>query len=141
MWIQLKRVHPGATFAAIDEAARQRIQNFPAIAKSFCSVEVQDVIPRIPLADLERMLQGTCQFVQAPSIEEAFMALVDLFDQPTPEERQKKRQYLRRGLGLARQQAHFFTIDRVVDAAVAHSRQRLTDLIEGCIPEPGYPTI
>jgi hypothetical protein len=34
VWVQLKRVHPGATFAAIDEAAWQRIKNYPVIAQA-----------------------------------------------------------------------------------------------------------
>ncbi len=141
VWVKLKKVHPGATFAAIDEAAWQRIQKFPDIAEAVYAIEPLDVIPRIPLADLERMHKGACHFVWAKNVEAEFMALVDLFDTPTPAERRKKQQYLRTGLDTARRQVHFFEIDKLAKAAVAHSRRRITDLLAGRIPEPGYPII
>jgi hypothetical protein len=141
VWMQLKRVHPGATFAAIDEAAWQRIENYPAIAQAVCSIKALNLIPRIPLTDLKRMLQGACNFVQAKNVEEEFLALVDLFDHPTPEERQETQQHFRSEIDTARDQVHFFTIDKLASAAVAHSRQRLADLLAGRIPEPGYPII
>jgi hypothetical protein len=141
VWVQLQPVQPGATFAAIDEAAWQRIHDVPAISQTVCSIKALDVIPRIPLADLEWILQGTCQLVQAKDIEEQFLVVIDLFDRPTPEQRRRTRQALRAELDIARQQVRFFTIDTLVNVAVKHSRQRLIDLLEGRIPEPSYPPV
>jgi hypothetical protein len=141
VWIQLKPIHPGASFAALDEAAWQRIQDYPAIAAALCSIKILDVIPRIPLVDLERMYQGTCDFVQAKNVEEEFLALVDLFDRPTPEQRRERLQSLRAEIDTARRQVHVFRIDKLVSAALTHSHQRLADLIEGRTPEPDYPRL
>ena len=141
VWLQLKPVYPGTSFAALDEAAMQRIQNFAAIREAVCSIKVLDVIPCIPFTDLKQMLGGTCCFVRATTIEEAFMALVDFFDKPGPEERHQKQTFLRTQLNIARRQIHVFTIDELVNAALTHSRRRLNDLIQGRIPEPGYPEL
>jgi hypothetical protein len=139
VWVKLKPLHPGASFAALDEAAWQRIQNYSAITEAVCSIKVLDVIPRIPLTDLERMHQGVCNFVQAKSVEGEFLALVDLFDRPTPAQRRKRLQRFRAEINTARRQVHFFELEQLVRSGLAHSRQRLTDLIEGRVPEPSYP--
>ena len=51
-WQSFKQIHPGVAFAALDELARQHIQNFPAVVNAVCAITVPDVIPRIPGVDL-----------------------------------------------------------------------------------------
>ncbi len=140
-WLQFKHITPGTAFAALDEAAWQRIQNYPAIIEALCSIKVLDVVPRVPLADLERMLQGACAFVQAKNVEEEYLALVDLFDRPTPAQRRQKQRCLRTEIDMARQQVHLFKIETLVEASLTHTRHRLADLIAGRIPEPDYPVL
>jgi hypothetical protein len=141
VWLKLMPIQPGASFATVDEAAWQCIQNYPAIAEALCAIKVLDVIPRIPLTDLERMHQGVCNFAQAKSVEGEFLALVDLFDQPSPAQREKRLERFRAEIDTARSQVHFFKLDELVKIALVHSRRRLTDLIEGGTPEPGYPSL
>jgi len=141
IWLQFKPIRPGASFAALDEAAQQRIQNYPAIVNALDSVNALNVIPLIPLMDLERMLAGTRNFVQARNVEEEFLALVDLFDRPALEQRQEKQQVFRADIDEARRRVHFFQINRLVNAALAHSRRRLDDLIEGRLSGPEYPVL
>lgn len=140
-WLRFRQVTPGSAFAALDEAAWQRIRNYQAIAEALCSIQVPDIIPRIPLADLERIHGGTCAFVRAKNIEEEYLALVDLFDRPTPEQRQEKLQRFRAEIDHARRQIHIFRMNTLIKAGLIRSRQRLTDLIEGRTPPPGLPVL
>jgi hypothetical protein len=140
-WLPFKHIGPGAAFAALDEAARLRIQNYPAIARAIGQLEPVEVIPSIPGADLIKYWQGVCRFVQANTLEEEFLALVDMFDRLSPAARYQKQQAFRRDIDQARRQVHLFEIDTVVMAGLAHSRRRLADLLAGRVPEPGYPEI
>lgn len=140
-WLKFKDIGPGLAFAALDEAARQQTQNYPAIVRSLDSITAPDIIPRIPPTDLEVMLRGTRNFAHTADTENEFLALVDLFDNPTPEERRKKQKYFKSAIHPARQQAHIFKLDLLVEASLARSRLRLTELIEGRAPEPGYPLL
>lgn len=140
-WIQFIDVGPGAAFASLDEAARQQIQDYPTIVQGLGSIEVLDVIPRIPMSDLETILQGVTNFAQAESTEDEYLALVDMFDRPTPAERQGKRQKFRATIDVARQQVGLFRLDTLVEAGLKRSRQRLAELIRDCTPEPGYPLL
>lgn len=140
-WLQFKQITPGSAFAALDEAAWRRIKNYPAIAEALCSITVLDVIPSISLADLRRMHQGACAFVRARNVEEEYLALVDLFDRPAPEERQRKRACFQAEIGKARRQIHIFRMDTLINASLAHSRHRLQELIEGRTPQPHYPAL
>jgi hypothetical protein len=106
-----------------------------------CSLIPLDVIPRIPVADLTEMHQGMCHFVQADTLEDEFLALVDLFDRVTPEQREQKRQAFRSHIDLARRQTYIFRADILIEASLARSYSRLVDLIEGRVPEPGYPEL
>lgn len=138
-WQQFTARSIGPLFAALDEAARQQIQDYPAIARSLCSLDVVNVIPRIPTSDLEYLFQGVCAFVQAESTEAEYLALVELFDRPTWEQRQERLQVLRAEMDMARSQTHLFQLDALVAASLAHSHQRLVELIEGRPAQPGYP--
>jgi hypothetical protein len=140
-WQQLNGVHVGAAFAAMDELARQRTQDYAAIVDAIRRIRVPNILPAIPPTDLERMHYGTCNFARAGNVDGEYLALIDLFDQPSPEEREQRRQTLGAQIDAARHLVHIFDLDTLVPAAVAHSRQRLTDLIEGRIPKPGYPVI
>lgn len=140
-WLKFRDIGPGPAFAALDEAARQQILNYPAIVRALDSIAAPDIIPRIPLADLEVTLQGVRNFVHAGDAEGEFLALVDMFDQPTPEERRKKQKYFKSVIHLARRQVGIFKLDLLVEAGLARSRLRLVELIEGRAPEPGYPLL
>jgi hypothetical protein len=140
-WLRFKPLHPGASFAALDEAGRQRIGHYSAIVEALEAIHALKVIPRIPPADMEQMLRGTRAFVQAADPEEEFLVLVDMFDRPTPEQRREKQEMLRLELDEARRRVHFFQIDCLVRVALAHARRRLADLINGRIPAPGYPAL
>lgn len=140
-WLQFKDIGPGAAFAALDEVVRRRIQNHGAIAEALKSLKLLDVIPHLPSADLVFMHRGMCCFVQAATLEEEFLALVDLFDRVTPEQREQKRQTFRGHIDQARRQTHIFRVDTLLEASLARCYSRLTDLIEGRVPEPGYPEL
>jgi len=140
-WIQFKDIGPGAAFASLDEVARQRIQDYPKIVQALNSIEVLDIIPQILEAELEIVLQGVTNFVQAQSIEDEYLALVDMFDKPTPAEQEGKRRKFRATIDIARQQVGLFRLDTLVEAGLKRSRQRLGELINGCTPEPGLPVL
>ncbi len=140
-WVRLNPIHPGASFSALDEAGRQRIHNYAAIVAAINTIKALDVIPRIPLTDLEQMLAGTRAFIQADTLEGNFLALVDMFDHPTPDQRQEKQHILQTQIDKARQRVHFFQLDRLIEAALGHSHRRLADLLDGRTPPPGYPAL
>jgi hypothetical protein len=140
-WLQFKDIGPGAAFAALDEVVYQRIQNYAAITEALCSLKPLDVIPHIPRADLAYMHQSVCHFARATTLEEEYLTLVDLFDRPAPEQREQKRQTFRAHIDLARRQTHIFRVDTLIEVSLVHSYSRLTDLIEGRVPEPGYPVM
>ncbi len=140
-WQSFKQIHPGAAFAALDELAQQHIQNFPAVVKAVCAITVPDVIPRIPEGDLEQMWRATCAFVWADTVEAQFLTLVDFFDRAASERRLQLQQRFRAEIDYARQQRHVFKLELMVQASLTHSRARLTDLLEGRVPEPGFPVI
>lgn len=140
-WLQFKEVGPGPAFAALDELVRARIKNYPAITEALCALTIVEVIPCIPRPDMEAFWQGACNFARATTAEEEYLALVDMFDRPTPRQRQEKLASFRSHLDLARQQVHFFKVETLLRASLSHSRQRLADLIAGCMPEQGYPDL
>jgi hypothetical protein len=140
-WQQLNGTQIGTAFAAIDELARQQTQNYSAIVAGVRNIEVCNIISPISTFDLVRMHQGVCNFVQAESIEDEYLALVDLFDRPLPEEREQRRQKLCSQIGNARNLVNIFRLDLLVPAAIARTRQRFDDLFAGRIPEPDYPII
>jgi hypothetical protein len=140
-WLQFQHIGPGAAFAALDELMWQRFQNYAGITQALCSLQPLDIIPRIPRADLIYLHQGVCRFVGAETLVEEYLALVDLFDRPTPAQRAEKRQTFEAHIDLARGQTHFFHVDSLVNASMVRSYSRLTDLIEGRVPEPGYPDL
>ena len=140
-WLQFRHVGPGPAFAALDELVYRQIQNYEVIAEALCSVELLNVIPRIPGPDLAYLLKSVCHFARAETLEEEYLALVDMFDQPTPEEREQKQQLFRANIDLARGQTNFFSVETLINASLAHSYSRLTDLIEGRVPESSYPEL
>ncbi|MBE7469286.1 MAG: hypothetical protein DPW09_06750 [Anaerolineae bacterium] len=140
-WLQFKDIGPGPTFAALDEFARKQTDNYPAIVTALESLQIIEVIPLIPLADLVAFWQGVNQFIQAADAEGEYLALVDMFDRPTPEQRQEKLTSFRAGIDLARQRLHYLQLDRLMSASLTRSYSRLADLIEGRVPEPDYPDL
>ena len=140
-WQQLNGLHIGAAFAAMDELARQQTQDYPAIIAGLRNIEVLNVIPRIPPADLARMYQGVCNFVQADHVDGEYLALIDLFDQPSPEEREQRRQKLCAQIDDARSLVKIFRLDVLVPAATVRTFQRFDDLFAGRIPQPDYPPV
>jgi len=140
-WLKFHHVKPTSAFAALDELAWRCIQDYATIARAICEIKVLPVIRPIPLADLGWMHQGVCHFVRAKSAEGEYLALVDMFDQPSAAERREYAERFRREIGAAREQVRFFQLEALVEAGIIRSRERLTDLIEGRVPEPSYPHI
>jgi hypothetical protein len=140
-WQQLNGVKIGAAFAAMDEFARQQTQNYPAIITELGGIDVLNVIPRIPPADLIRMHQGVCNFVQAENVDGEYLALINLFDQPSAQERKQRRQTLCAQIDDARDLVNIFRLDVLVPAAKARTFQRFDDLFSGRVPNPDYPVI
>ncbi len=140
-WQRFHHVRATSAFAVLDELARSLTGDYEAIADAICHIEVVDVLRHISVVDLQRMQAGVCTFVRAKSSEAEYLALVDLFDNPSPEARQAHRERFRQEIDIARQQVQFFNLNTLVRAGVAHSRQRLGDLIAGRRPEPGYPLL
>lgn len=140
-WLSFKQIQPGIAFAALDELARAQMQNFPAVVEAICSISLPVVIPRIPFSHLEQMWRAVCAFLRADTIEAEFLTLVDYFDRSTPERRRRRQERFRREIDFARQQRHVFKLESLVVVSLRHSRRRLADLLEGRIPEPGFPVI
>jgi hypothetical protein len=140
-WLRFKDIGPGAAFAALDEVVYQGIDNYAAITEAICSLQPFAVVPCIPGPDLASMHLGMCHFVRAATLEEEFLTLVNLFDRATPEQHEQKRQTFRAHIDLARRQTHIFQVDILIEASLARSFSRLADLIEGRVPEPGYPEL
>lgn len=140
-WLQFRHIGPGPAFAALDELARQRTQNYSAIVAALSSIQILEVIPTIPPPDLEAFWQGVYRFVTASTLEEEYLALVDMFDRPTPEERRQKQESFRAGIVEARRLVGYLQLDTLVSAGLVRSYSRLTDLITGHKPEPGYPDL
>jgi len=138
-WQQLNGVQIGAAFAAMDESARLQTQNYPAIATGLCRIDPLNIIPRIAPPDLARMHQGTCNFVQAENVEGEYLALLDLFDQPSPAQREERRQKLCAQMDAARRLVNIFRLDKLVQAAVVRTWRRFDDLLAERIPQPDYP--
>ncbi len=138
-WLKFKGIGPGPAFAALDEVARQRTQDYAAIVGAFGSVKVLDVVPVIPLTCLERILEGVSAFTQAGNTEGEYLALLDLFDILTPEKRRQKQHNFQSLIEVARRQVDFFRLDSLVEASLIRSHRRLADLRTGRIPEPDYP--
>lgn len=140
-WLHFLDVGPGPAFAALDEVARGQIHDYDAIIKGFAEVDVIDIIPVIPRADLETTLSGARTFVQAETAEGEFLALVDLFDRPAPDVRRQKLKDFRANINTARVRTHWFNLDTLVKASVSRTQQRFNDLITGHVPQPGYPNL
>lgn len=138
-WLGFKQIQPGTAFAALDELARQQIRDFPTVAEALCSITVPQVIVPIPPPDLEQMWQTVCAFLQAESVEAEFLTLVDFIERPLPERRRQRLARFRDEIDYARRQRQVFRLEKMVEASLRHSRSRLADLIEGRMPEPGYP--
>ena len=140
-WKHFFDIGPGPAFAALDEVARDQTQDYGAIVTGFAAVAVLDIIPSIPHADLKLTLQGTRKFVEADSVEDEFLALVDMFDRPSPEVRCQKLEDLRANIHTARDRSHWFKLDVLVQASLNRTRQRFHDLVTGHMPQPGYPLL
>ncbi len=140
-WLQFQHVRPTSAFAALDELAWHHTQNYAAVAGALCAIEVLDIISPIPVADLQGMHRGVCTFVQSKSAEEEYLALEDLFSNPTPEQRCEYRRWFRAEIDLARAQVHIFELENLIEAGMIWSRQRLAALIEGRLLEPAYPEL
>lgn len=140
-WMHFFDIGPGPAFAALDEVARGQIGDYDAIINALDVVDVVDVIPAIPRVDLETTLCGARKFVQSDTTEGEFLALVDMFDRPTPDERRQKQEDFRTKINIARIRIHWFELDTLVKASVIRTRQRFNDLITGHVPQPSYPNL
>lgn len=140
-WLKFHHVRPTSAFAALDELAWRCIQDYAAITRAFCEIEALPVIRHIALTDLEWMHQGVCRFVQAKSVEDEYLALVDMFDRPSATKRREVAARFRREIDAAREQVRFFQLEILVEAGALRSRERLADLIAERVPEPSYPCI
>ncbi len=140
-WQQLNGLKIGSAFAALDELARQQTQNYAAILEALAGIRALNVIPRIPPADLERMHRGACDFARATTVDEEYLALIDLFDHPTRQEREQRRQSLRAQIDAARQLVGIFQMETLVEAAINRTFNRVDDLLAGRLPEPDYPIL
>ncbi|HMQ52930.1 MAG TPA: zinc dependent phospholipase C family protein [Anaerolineae bacterium] len=140
-WLRFYQIGPGPAFAALDELARQKINDYAAIGAALDTVRPVAVVPVIPYPDLEKMLVGVRHFVHAPTLEEEYLALVDMFDRPTPEHRQEKRHQLRQNIPIARRRVHYFKLATLLRAGLARTRLRIENLLAGHVPEPALPEI
>lgn len=140
-WRHFMDIGPGPAFAALDETARQWMRHYPAVVDALTSVKVLNIIPHIPQTDLEAYLQGVCNFTKADTVEGEFLALLEMFVKPEPEQQQKMLREFALNIITARQRLHYFRLDVLVQAGLRRSRERLSDLIAGRVPEPGGPEL
>ena len=140
-WLKFRAVGPGPAFAALDEIARDRIVDYPAIVGCLGRIKVLDIVPSIPYGDVEATWQGVNNFVRAETAEDEYLALVDMFDNITAEERAERQRVFRATIDSARRQVHFFRFETLIKASLKRSRLRLRELITGQSPEPGKPDL
>ena len=141
-WLKFWDLQPGSAFAALDETARSRIEDYEAIVTALHTTRPLDVIIPIPLFDLRRMLAGVQAFAAAETVEDEYLALVDLFNANLKEShRQRLLAQFQNEIDAARRKIRFFELDRLVSAGAAHSRRRISDLMTGRAPSPGYPNL
>ncbi len=140
-WQHFKSQAIGSAFAALDEVARAQIRDYPAITGAICGLQPLSLAPRIPAGDLAAFHRGVCRFVRAGDTQSGYLALVDLFDRPTPEQRRERQETVLADLPALRGQVHWFHMDRLVRASLAHSHRRLAELIENRPSQPGYPDV
>lgn len=140
-WIHFVGIGPGPAFAALDGLAHTKIKDYRRMANAFKTIEALDVIPAIPLVDLEAFLSGVKNFVHANTVEDEFLALIDMFDRPPPEIRCQKLRDFREAFDAAQKNIYRFRLDDLVNAGLNRSRQRLTDLLAGRAAEPGFPSL
>lgn len=134
-----QNIDPTSAFAALDELARQQLQDYPAVAEALQQIEPLPVMALIQLSELEILLAGLIPFVTAPDTEAEFMAIINLFSNRDPANLRRRREKFWREIEIARQSVHHFNVTEMVTASVKHSRRRFADLIAGRLPEPGYP--
>ena len=141
-WRKFKHVRPTSAFAVLDEFVWQQTENYEAIRHALAAIEALDVLNPVPLTDLQHMLRGVQTFVAARSLEQEYLALIDLFDADrSAEERQQSLDRLRQELDLVRPQLQYFKLEQLLCSGVAHSHRRLADLLAGRKPKPAYPEL
>lgn len=141
-WIKFYGLQPGSAFAALDEVARHHIVNYEAIAAALHASQVVDAVAPIPHSDLARMLIGVRAFAAAETVEDEFLALVDLFKPDLgPGERRRRLVQFDHEINAARRKTHHFELDRLVRAGVAHTHRRIAELLAGRAPQPDYPEL
>ena len=140
-WQAFKEVGPGAAFAALDEQAAQFIQNYPAIVQAINRLRVLDIIPKIPITDLQRYYLGVNDFVSAPTTEAKYVTLLGLFGDQSPETRQDKLYVFMDAIRTARRHTHVFRLAVMLNASLERSRQRISDLLANRTPEPNLPQL
>lgn len=138
-WSKFYGLTPLSAFAALDGAALQHIANYGVIQREIQALRPIKAIRPISEADLNAMFRGICNFVQKRTVEEQFLAVIDMFDQPSAAERQTKLAQFRQDIEIARPQIAFFQLEQFVAAAVRHSRRRSQDFLSGHVPQAAYP--
>jgi hypothetical protein len=127
-WSRFKDIGSGAAFAALDELSRRQIERYEEIVKALKAIEVIAVIPRIPPADLAAMLAGVRRFVQAETTEAEYLALVEMLDRPTLEERRQKQEMFRSKIEAARQRVGVFRLETLVEVGLRRSFWRMREI-------------
>lgn len=140
-WRHVQDLTPSSAFAALDEQARAKIQNYPAIRRAVCEMPLADFTPLIPQSDLARMHAGICAFLRAGDVEDQFLSLADLFARPDADQRRFLQERFRAEIEEARNRAHIFELDRMSRAGLTWSRRRLADLLAGRTPPPAFPDL
>lgn len=142
-WLKFRGrgVMPIIAFSAVDEIALDQIKQMPMLSAALCDSPPPRIMPVVPYADLVWMHQGCCNFVRATRPAEQYLALIDMFDRPTPAQRQQILATFQKQIGLAREQAHHFHLDHLVQASVRWCQHRFDDFIAGRTVEPAYPDL
>jgi hypothetical protein len=140
-WQVFKDVGPGAAFAALDEQAARYIQDYPAIIRAINHLRVLDLIPRIPITDLQRYYQGVNDFVSVPTIEAKYVALLGLFGHQSPESVRGRQRVFLNAIRTARRHVYVFKLELMLKASLERSRYRINDLLASRIPEPSLPIL
>ncbi len=140
-WMKFGNIRPTSAFAALDEIAWEKTDDYELIRAVLNDVEAQNVITVIPIHDLEKMLRGVQAFATARQIDGEYIALLKVFGQFSADEEQDKLKLLQQELVIARERVHNFQIEAAVEASIIHTTNRINDLLKGHRPDPAYPAL
>jgi hypothetical protein len=132
---------PVAAFSTLDETIHARFVDYGAICRALDEIKPLAVVPLISNEDLTKMHRNVCRFAQAEAGDAEMAVVVEAMFSRSPAEFERQLARFRYERDLITTEIDALQIDLMIEGSLAHSRGRLSDLIEGRCPEPGPPNL